>query len=365
MDKNPQNVIMPSIIRQGRRIKPPKTLQSNPNHSLVRSNTPGNEKPMNCNELTCATEPTFYFIGVTTAQSSIMQAFPAWARHLGIPQTIKGIDCKWHDDREVYRKVVSFLKNDPLSLGALVTTHKLDLLEAARDYFDWLDPYATQLSEVSSISKRDGKLRGHAKDPISSGLAFDAILSADHLAACETEVCLLGAGGSSLAISIHLMGLPEGKRPSRIHVTNRSEKRLSEMREIHSKMQCPIPIDYTLCPTPEENDAVVAQLRQGALVVNGTGLGKDGPGSPLTDAAEFPENGFAWDLNYRGDLVFLDQANAQKDAKALTVHDGWVYFVHGWLSVIQEVFDIEIPSAGPEFQELCDIAANIRSQSKA
>ena len=32
-----------------------------------------------------ATQPTFYFIGVTTAQSSIMRVFPAWARHLGLP----------------------------------------------------------------------------------------------------------------------------------------------------------------------------------------------------------------------------------------------------------------------------------------
>ena len=54
------------------------------------------------------------------------------------------------------------------------------------------------------------------------------------------------------------------------------------------------------------------------MVVNATGLGKDAPGSPITDAARFPENGSAWEFNYRGDLVFLDQANAQKEALNLT-----------------------------------------------
>ena len=50
---------------------------------------------MNFNELPPAKEPTFYFIGVTTGtQSSIMKVFPAWAKQLGISQTIKGIDCK-------------------------------------------------------------------------------------------------------------------------------------------------------------------------------------------------------------------------------------------------------------------------------
>ena len=84
-----------------------------------------------------AERPTFYFIGVTTRKSSIMKIFPQWARRLGLGDIqIRGIDCRQHDNREVYRKVVHFLKHDNLSLGGLVTTHKLDLLHAARDLFD-------------------------------------------------------------------------------------------------------------------------------------------------------------------------------------------------------------------------------------
>ena len=315
---------------------------------------------MTPNELAPATEPTFYFVGMTTGKSSIMKVFPAWARHLGISECIKGIDCKWHDDPEVYRTVVDFLKNDELSLGGLVTTHKLDLLKAARDRFEYLDPYAEQLEEVSSISKRDGQLRGHAKDPITSGDSFDAIQTGEYWGRTGAEVCLLGAGGSSLALTIHMMKQDEGKRPSRILVTNRSEKRLNEMKDVHSKMDCPIPVEYFLCPTPEMNDEVVSQLKEGSMVINATGLGKDAPGSPLTDAVVFPVNGIAWDFNYRGELVFMDQANAQKESRSLQVEDGWVYFVHGWTAVIEEVFDLDIPSSGPEFDKLCDIAAQAR-----
>jgi shikimate 5-dehydrogenase len=57
-------------------------------------------------------------------------------------------------------------------------------------------------------------------------------------------------------------------------------------------------------------------------MVNATGLGKDGPGSPITDAAPFPEWGYAWDFNYRGDLVFLEQARRQQTARRLHVEDG-------------------------------------------
>jgi shikimate 5-dehydrogenase len=31
-----------------------------------------------------ATQPTLYFIGVTTGKSSIMKVFPAWAEYLGL-----------------------------------------------------------------------------------------------------------------------------------------------------------------------------------------------------------------------------------------------------------------------------------------
>ena len=309
-----------------------------------------------------ADRPTFYFVGVTTAKSSIMKVFPQWAKHLGLGDCpIKGIDCKWHDEPEVYRKVVDFIKNDKHSLGGLVTTHKIDLLKACRDMFEELGPYAELLGEISSISKRDGKLRGHAKDPITSGLSLEAFCPKDHWKKTGGEMCLLGAGGSSLALTMYFMkSKPANEWPSKIYVTNRSLSRLEEMKKIHKEIDSDLNIEYFHCPTPEDNDAVVNKLKPCSMVVNATGLGKDAPGSPITDAAIFPENGFAWEFNYRGDLVFLDQANVQKEARNLTVEDGWVYFIHGWTRVIAEVFDIDIPTEGLQFDKLSEIAANTR-----
>ena len=106
-----------------------------------------------------------------------MKVFPEWAKFLGLGDVvIKGIDFKPHDEPAAYREAVDFLKSDPLSRGALVTTHKIDLLKACRDYFEELDPYADLMGEISCISKRNGKLIGHAKDPITSGLAIEAFL---------------------------------------------------------------------------------------------------------------------------------------------------------------------------------------------
>ena len=84
-----------------------------------------------------AVRPTIYFIGVTTGRSSIMKTFPLWAGYLGLRDAeIKGIDFPLHGDPAAYREVVDFIKRDPLSAGALVTTHKIDLFSACRDIFD-------------------------------------------------------------------------------------------------------------------------------------------------------------------------------------------------------------------------------------
>jgi shikimate 5-dehydrogenase len=308
-----------------------------------------------------ATRPTLYFIGVTTGKSSIMKVFPAWAQALGLKDAaIRGIDFPLHADPAAYRAAVAFIRDDPFSLGALVTTHKIDLFEACRDLFDVIDPHAALMGETSCISKAGGRLVCHAKDPISSGLALDAFIPAGHFARTGAELFSIGAGGSTIALTWHMMQAGRGAdRPSRIIVSNRSPARLDEIRRIHGEMGGGVPVDYVLAPVAADNDAVVARLKPGSVVINATGLGKDAPGSPLTDAAVFPDRGLVWDLNYRGDLVFLDQARRQQAERGLTVEDGWIYFIHGWTQVIAEVFHTPIATAGPQFDELSRIAAAV------
>ncbi len=313
-------------------------------------------------QFTKATQPTIYFIGMTTGKSSIMKVFPRWVEHLGLKDAvIRGIDCRWHDDPKVYRHVVDFIKNDPLSLGTLVTTHKIDLLAACRDMFDELDFYSQRTGEVSGISKSDGRLVGHAKDPITSGLSLEAFLPLNHWQNTGAEALVLGAGGSSIAVTCYMMEKRHGSnRPSKIIVTNRSIPRLEEIRAIHQRLESPVPVEYVHTPRSEDNDALVNKLKPHSVVMNATGLGKDAPGSPITDSAIFPEDGFAWDFNYRGDLLFLDQARKQEQQRRLTVEDGWIYFIHGWTRVMAEVFHLDIPTSGPMFDELSKIAATVR-----
>jgi shikimate 5-dehydrogenase len=296
-----------------------------------------------------------YFVGVTTTQSSIMKVFPMWAKELGINAEIRGIDLPLDAAAEQYRDVVYFIAHDPLSLGALVTTHKLNIVTAARDLFSGFGDDASLLNEISSISKRGDELRGDAMDPITSGLALEAIVSERYWDETRGDLILLGAGGSSLALTLYLhkRALAGKDVPHRIVVSNRRAERLDEMKRLHDRLGSTLPIEYVQSGS---NDEIVTSAAQGSVVVNATGLGKDRPGSPLTASAVFPAHAIAWDFNYRGDLVFLDQARAQDTVQ---VHDGWVYFLHGWTRVIAEVFHIDIPSQGPEFDRISEIALSV------
>lgn len=303
-----------------------------------------------------ATQPTIYFIGVTTGSSSIMKVFPKWAQALGLKDAvIKGIDFKPHSSAEEYREAVTFIKNDPLSMGALVTTHKIDLYRTCEDLFDYVDPFAKQLGEVSSISKKDGKYCAHAKDPISSGLALENFVPANYWTDFDGDVLLLGAGGSSLAMSVYFTQEKFGDNvPKKIIIANRSQPRLDEAKRILNGLNPKTKFEFILNPTPADNDRTLASLKPHSVIVNATGLGKDAPGSPLTDACQFPKDSLVWEINYRGNLLFKDQAEAQMKEKNLHVEGGWTYFIHGWTQVIAEVFHISIE--GEILEHLSEIA---------
>jgi len=298
------------------------------------------------------------FVGVSTGSSSIRKVFPAWADTLGLPtRTLVGHDLLPNSDPEVYRRLVGQIRDDPHHRGALVTTHKVNVYDAAVDMFDNLDDLALEFGEISSISKRGDKLCGTAKDPVTVRLALEEFVAEDHFAATGAEVLCLGSGGSGRALT-HQLGMG-ADRPARVICTARSELKLTHLRKLHAKAGiAPELYRYVVTPTPQDADALVAQLPPSSIVVNATGLGKDRPGSPLSDDVIFPARGIVWEFNYRGSLEFLRQAEKQQRSRSLLIEDGWRYFIHGWSQVVADVFDIAMP---PEaVAELARVAASIR-----
>jgi shikimate dehydrogenase len=292
------------------------------------------------------------FIGVSTSGSSIFELFPRWTQILGVEAALEGYDIPLGAPPEDFRTAVERIAADDAALGALVTTHKVDVYRHAGELFDELDVNARLCREVSCISKRNGSLVGHAKDPITAGRALGEFLAPDHWASGAHGVCL-GAGGAGTAIAVHLAG--SERPPTLLVVTDTDADRLETLRAVLADLGPRGDVRLELVRSPGESDALLEQLPPESLVVNATGLGKDAPGSPISDAVRFPERAVVWELNYRGELRFLEQARRQEGDRRLEIHDGWRYFLHGWTEVIAEVFHLELT---PErFERLAEAAA--------
>ena len=298
-----------------------------------------------------------YFIGVSTSGSSIMQLFPEWAKTFGLDAEIVGIDVPLGGNESRFREALQTVVADPMARGALVTTHKVSVFKHAAEIFDRLDDWASLCGEVSCVAKRDGVVEGWAKDPITSWKSFIEIDGSDYFARHpDAEVLCLGAGGSGAAFTSRLLTVDNP--PRRILLTNRSRERLDAVREMHRRIGSDVDLFYRSVADPTETDRLLADLAPRSVVVNATGLGKDRPGSPITDRAVFPDHGVVWDFNYRGSLEFLDQARAQADSRNLTIEDGWRYFLHGWSEHIAEIFEIDLSDT--LYSRLATIADEVR-----
>jgi shikimate dehydrogenase len=130
--------------------------------------------------------------------------------------------------------------------------------------------------------------------------------------------------------------------PARIVLADVDPARIELAEGVRRRLPSSSRVELRLAAGPEDNYRLIASVPPGSLVINATGMGKDLPGSPVTRAVQFPQDGIVWDLNYRGDLAFLDAARRARAARRLRVFDGWRYFVHGWTQVSAEVLGVPI-----------------------
>ncbi len=278
------------------------------------------------------------FVGVTTGSSLARQALACWQPLLGVRCGLRGIDVALDADDSVYVDLLDELQQDRSVLGAVITVHKLRLFEVGRSRFDGLDPLALACEEVNAIRRHpSGALQGWARDPVSVGRVVDRIWPRSN-----GDVICLGAGGTAVALAHHLFAT----RPAvRFACADRLPDAVGRVARIAGQ-----PVAAHIGDGPW--DHLIEGAPAGSFIVNATGLGKDRPGSPTTDDVQFPQSSVVWDLNYRGDLRFLRQAERQAEPRLLDVHDGWELFCQGWAAALSVVLDLpDDAELGNRFRE--------------
>jgi shikimate 5-dehydrogenase len=287
------------------------------------------------------------FVGVSTGQSLVNAVWSAWMDQLGAEVELQCVDLPLPTPRARARALADAIRGDPRAVGAVITSHKLGFFAAAHDLCTELDVHARLLRELNGLAHDGARLRGLARDPLAVERVLDRMLTPGW--GGREEALCFGAGGAGSAIVLSLLYRldggtlrPKEDAPGRVSVVDVSRERLAALRAVVEALPGPRGRLRLACHAqPRENDALLAELPSRSLVINATGLGKDAPGSPLTDDARFPDRAIAWDANYRGDLVFLRQAGGRSGVR---VHDGWEYFLHGWTQTLAPIFGVPMTS---------------------
>lgn len=290
------------------------------------------------------------FIGVTTGASLSHRLFPNWTRALGLaePCRLVGIDLPLGASSEVYRQAIVGLRDVPEIRGALITSHKISLMDASRDLFDRIDGTSVQSGEVGCITARGGRLTALALDPMTSALAMDQFVPSGHWAEHpESRVLCLGAGGAGTAIGL---GFATRTRsvdvPPHFLIVDREQSRVDHavrvIREAVRTSGASMAVEGRVVPEPRDGDALVAALSPHSLVINATGMGKDTGGSPVTASVRFPDQGLVWELNYRGERLFLQYAEIVIQSRRLVVVDGWDYFAVSWIEHLARIYGVSL-----------------------
>ena len=172
------------------------------------------------------------------------------------------------------------------NIAALSVT--MPLKEAIVDLLDVVQPEALALHAVNAVVRRDGILEGFNTDGAG---CCDALERVGSVSLRDTEVAVLGAGGTARSVALELVG-----RGAHVHIVNRSAGRADELvrmvRGVHPSAT--LSVDDMSC------------LSDCSVVVNTTSVGMNEDVSPVPEGI------------LRGTHIVLDAVYTPLDTRLLS-----------------------------------------------
>jgi shikimate dehydrogenase len=300
-----------------------------------------------------------WFVGVSTAGSTALTAFPSWARSLNLDAVLVGVDVDQNAPSDAYRQLVARFRASADVIGAVITGHKARFFEAAGDQLDAVSDAARACREISVLRRDADRICGTAIEVRSSGTALTELIPADHWATSAGELLILGTGGTAAALIAAIFDSPRAGSgcPPAVHLIDLVPDRAERLAEHLGHLS---PGTAVSVQGVDQAGSVLARLPAASLIVNATGVGKDVPGSPIPLPAQWPDQATFWEINYRGELPLLKDATAQTPARQLNVHDGWKLFIAGWIEALGAILDRQLTTEDRGAIERAALAARGR-----
>jgi shikimate 5-dehydrogenase len=278
------------------------------------------------------------FAGITTGGSAVRRVFPQWMELLGESIDLETVDIPAGSPATPYRVLVSRLAADQSVRGAVITAHKRAVHDYAADLLAGTDKAARTFREISVLYRQAGRLHGTVIEPASIATTLVQMGNGNPIITQDADTVVYGAGGTAVSLIACLTdpGWPTRARPRCLHLTDISVDRLQHAHDL--AVGGPDKLCVAVHNTSGQASlGELGPLPDRSLIVNATGLGKDRPGSPVMLPAPWPQEARVWDLNYRGQLLMLDDARAAAPERRLTTHDGWLLFINGWAESLARI----------------------------
>ena len=235
-----------------------------------------------------------WFVGVSTSGSRAIGLFPRWCAALGIDAELVPVDLPLGAPAEAHRRLVANLGADQEAVGAVVTTHKVALFEAAAERFASRDPSVDLFEEIACVTAGMEASRPtlsiHGARPGRCLRCFPGPSTRSAL--------VLGAGGAGTAVAAAL--LMDRTSPWTVTLTDTAGDRLARAERILSALSVRNRAVLVPASGSEENDGALARR----LRIARRQCDRDGEGRARISGVRkrvFPEHGLVWDLNYRGE----------------------------------------------------------------
>lgn len=172
--------------------------------------------------------------------------------------------------------------------------------QAVIPYLDELTSSAELIGAVNTVINRDGKLLGHNTDGIGF---FKSLEKQADFSVKGKSMAILGAGGAATAVIAQ--AALNGARLISVFTRQTSLNRtLDKVKRLSEKTGVTIEV-YDLA----DQERLVTKLNHSDLLVNGTSLGMDGQGLPISQDVVFPMSLLVADLIYQPfETPFLKKA---------------------------------------------------------
>lgn len=275
----------------------------------------------------------FFFLGVTTEKSLVRQLFQAWCSVLNISNcTLHGINKPPYCALQEYDDI---FKND--FIGGLITTHKARFYEYLLQNKCSMSPQAHLLQEVSCLKFVDDKPFGDALDSIATAEIIEDFMNTANWQSGNREIVVIGGGGAGMAL---INGL--SKFSDQIQIIHILESNIPRFQKIKSEILPKLHFSNAKIAVYNSSSAddTLLKCKEGAFIINASGVGKDYNGQIISSRNVIPYNSLVWDFNYRGNLHLLAEASSVRDDRNLIVKDGWDYFISGWVHHMCQVLNV-------------------------